>query len=315
MSSSREETLPVWARTLGAQGYRTFIALVEGYFAAKNIAIQLDPEEGVVRPSPGILEQSSVFGLQNIAQSCSQADRDRWHELIHAHFDTVFGQATEQTEQNALTMDVSNFGHIRTQLRARLYPVDLLSQSVEAVHRPGPDGTVEVLVLDLPRSVRTVARSEANAWPTDDDELFAIGRANLTQTGKLTDNTVPVQPGVDLHLYTGDAFYAGSHALILQTYLPADLPHGVLVGFPKRDVLLAHHIHNIGVTEAIGAMLQAILGMYRDGPGSLSPNLYWFRNGEFTLLPYQLHEESLDFSPPDAFVDMLNELADRANLT
>jgi hypothetical protein len=200
-------------------------------------------------------------------------------------------------------------------LRARLYPLDLLSQSVEAVHRPGPEGTVEVLVIDLPRSVRTVARSEANAWPADDVELFAIGRANLTLNGKLIDNTVAVQPGVDLHLYTGDTFYAGSHALILESYLPANLPNGVLVGFPKRDVLLAHHIHNIGVTEAIGAMLQAILGMYRDGPGSLSPNLYWFRNGEFTMLPYQLHEESLDFSPPEAFADMLNDLADRANLT
>ncbi len=312
MAPSREETLPVWARALGVQGFRTFIALVESYFASKNIPIQLDPEEGVVRPAPGAMEQSSMFGLQNIAQTCSQADRDRWHDLVHSHFDCIF-EATD--DQNALTIDVRDFARMRSFVRSRLYPLDLLTQSVEAVYRSGPEGTVEVLVLDLPSSVRTITRSEAGDWPISSDALFEIGRTNLRASGDIKDNVVALQPGVDLHLFTGDAFYAASHALIIDRYLPGDLNYGALIGFPKRDILLAHYIRNIGVTEAIGAMLQSVIGMHKDGPGSLSPNIYWYRAGEFVLLPYELTGDTLNFIPPDDFVTVLNELADRANLS
>lgn len=318
MSYSREDTLPpIWARMLGVQGFQTFIALVEGYFARHDIGIQLDAEEGVLRPVPGALEQSSVFGLQNIAQTCSQADRDRWHDLIENHFDCIFGEAGDE---NALTIDVSDFGRVRPFIRSRLYPLDLLQQSVETVHQPGPEGTLEVIVLDLPRSVRTVARSEADAWPLERDELFKLGRSNLLAGGLMKDNVVSMQPGVDLHLYASDTFYAASHSLILDAYMPSDLVHGALVGIPKRDVLLIHHIRNIGVAEAIGAMLQAVIGMHQDGPGSLSANLYWFEThpgspGELRCLPYALKGNSLYFTPPGEFVDMLNVLSERANLT
>ena len=315
MSSSREETLPIWARALGTQGFRTFIALVEEYFARRNISIRLDADEGVLRPTPGVLEQSSVFGLQNIAQTCSQADRDRWRDLIESHFDCIFVDAEKPDVDNALTMDVSDFGRMRPFIRSRLYPLDLLNQSVETVHQPGPEGTVEVIVLDLPRSVRTVARSEADAWPATHDELFKIGRDNLRTAGLMKDNAVQVQPGVELHLYAGDSFYSASHALIIDDYLPTDLSLGALVGVPKRDILLTHHIRNIGATEAIGAMLQAIIGMHQDGPGSLSAQLYWHHDGEFITLSYAVRGDTLDFTPPEAFVDMLGMLADRANLT
>ncbi len=265
-----------------------------------------------MRPAPGAMEQSSVFGLQNIAQTCSQSDHDRWHDLVQSHFDCIFEAATDQ---NALTIDVRDFARMRSFLRSRLYPLDLLTQSVEAVHRPGPEGTVEVLVLDLPSSVRTVTRSEAGDWPISTTALFEISRSNLRASGDMKDNVVPLQPGVDLHLYTGDAFYAASHALIIDRYLPADLDYGTLVGIPKRDILLAHHIRNIGVTEAIGAMLQTIIGMHKDGPGSLSPNIYWYRKGEFVLLPYELTGDTLNFVPPADFAELLNELAEHANLS
>jgi len=313
MSSSREETFPLWARALGAQGFHAFIALVEGYFTRRNIPIRLDADEGVLRPTPGALEQSSVFGLQNLAQTCSQSARDRWSGLIESHFDCIFVDGGQPHTPNALTMDVSDFERMRPFIRSRLYPLDLLAQSVETVHQAGPEGTLEVIVLDLPKSVRTVARSEAAAWPVPCEALFKIGRDNLRCSGPLKDNAVQVHPGLELHLYTGDAFYAASHALIMADYLPPELPFGALVGIPKRDILLAHHIHNIGVREAIGAMLHVIIGMHEEGPGSLAPNLYWHRQGEFVNLHYSTRDGLLEFTPLASFAGLLERLADRAS--
>ena len=64
--------------------------------------------------------------------------------------------------------------------------------------------------------------------------------------------------------------------------------------------------------EAAGAMLQVIVGMHRDGPGSISQNLYWYHEGEYIVLPYELEDQSLRFLPPDDFSELLDELGEVA---
>ena len=48
--------------------------------------------------------------------------------------------------------------------------------------------------------------------------------------------------------------------------------------------------------------------MYREGPGSISPHLYWWREGRFAQLPSKVTATSVTFSPPDVFV---SEVLDR----
>ncbi|MFN4293491.1 MAG: hypothetical protein ACK4JD_05095 [Thermoflexales bacterium] len=312
MAASAHGAPPPWAHNLDAEGFRTFVALVERYFAERRIPAQVKADEGIVQAESGVFERASVLGLQNVAQSCAQVAIERWPSLIAEHFDCIFAVSDDQ---NALMVDVDDFDKVSERLRARLYPVDLLSQSVETIHRPGPEGTIEVIVLDLPTTVRTISRSEAKRWELEDPELFEIGRRNLQRAGSLKRTAVALHPGVEIQLYSGDPYYAASHALLLDAYLPDELPHGALVGLPRRDVLLLHLIRNIGVAEAIRSMLQAIVGMYADGPGSLSPHLYWFQQGKFITLPYELDGDALDFSPPMDFVDLLERLGESAELS
>ncbi|MCL5995190.1 MAG: hypothetical protein M1546_03940 [Chloroflexi bacterium] len=305
-----DTSLPGWARPLGKQGYRSFLSLIEGYFANRNIAVAIDDEEGLVKPDLGNFAYSSTFGLQNIAQICQQADRDEWRDLIAAHFDSIF---EAKDEDNALHIHMEDFGKLKSQLRSRLYPVDIVNHATEIIQRPGPEGTLEVLALDLPTTVRTVSRSEADVWGLDPDDLFMIGRQNLKAKGLLRPNTVQLEQGTTLTVYTGDPFYAASHVLIIENYLPTDAAHGVLIGVPKRDILIVHRIQNIGAMEAAGAMLQVIVGMHRDGPGSISPYLYWYHDDDFTVLPYELEDQSLKFVPPDDFAELLEELEEHAS--
>ncbi|MDW8350969.1 MAG: hypothetical protein RML99_03570 [Anaerolineae bacterium] len=312
MSASAHDVPPLWAHNLDAYEFRTFIDLVERYFVERQIPARVKAEEGVVQTEPGAFHHLSVLGLQNVAQACAQVTIERWPSLIAEHFDCIFAVSGDQS---ALTVDLGDFAKVREQLRARLYPVDLLSQSVELIHRPGPEGTVEVIVLDLPTTIRTISQPEAEQWAVSAEELFEIGRHNLRRDGLLEPMAVAVPLGVQILLYSGDPYYTASHALFLDAYLPEDLPYGALVGLPRRDVMMLHLIRNIGVTEAIGSMLQAIVGMYSDGPGSLSPHLYWFRRGEFVVLPYELNNNVLDFSPPIDFSRLLERLGKRAELS
>lgn len=304
--------VPSWARQLGRQGYNTFLLLIESYFRSRDIRIEIDRVAGLVRPASGNIASNSVFGLQNIAQACRQADRDEWRDLIAAHFDAIFDTSSDD---NAFKVDMSDFARLRNRLRARLYPIDVINHAAEVVQRPGPEGTLEVLALDLPTTVRTVSRLEADAWHIDPDDLLDIGRQNLRNTPRLVETIVPLEQGTRFKVLSGDSHYAASHALFLDDYLPDDLLHGVLVGIPKRDVLLVHEIRDMGLMEAATMLLQIIIAMHHDGPGSLSPYLYWYRNGEFTVLPYEIDNTTLALLPPEEFAGVIEQLAELAELT
>jgi hypothetical protein len=49
--------------------------------------------------------------------------------------------------------------------------------------------------------------------------------------------------------------------------------------------------------------------MEREGPGSISSRLYWYQAGEYVDLPYRAEGDTLHFSPPESFVEMMNLLS------
>ena len=304
--------IPDWALSLGANGYRSFIGLIESYFTSRQMKIVTDTDAGLIKPELGSMPFSSTFGLQNIAQICQHSDRYRWSDLIRSHFDSIFEVGANES---ALSVPMSDFASVRTRLRSRLYPVDVVNHATEVVYRSGPEGTLEVLAIDLPTTVRTVSKSEVDGWGLSTDDLFNIGQHNLRHAGLLNGNSVQLDEGIAITLFSGDAFYAASHALIIDAYLPRENPHGILVGIPKRDVLLMHTIRNVGAMEAAVAMLQVIIGMHQDGPGSISPFLYWHLDGEYVTLPYELTGKSLRFQPTAEFVELIDELGEVASLS
>ena len=296
---------PEWAHGLGASGYGIFVGLVRAYFEERGIVIDFDVDSGVIRTALSERATQSAFGLLNLAQVCRQADRDAWRDVVRAHFDTVFAASNGDS---ALRVDVHHLESCRDMLRARLYPLDITRQSDELVSRPGPPGTLEVLVLDLPTSVRTVSRHEADAWGVTDTALFEMARGNLMLAGALPVTAVEIERGVQLKVIMGDPYYAASHALFLDRYLACDLPHGALVAIPKRDVVLLHEIRTVAAVEAVTALLRITIGMHRDGPGSLSQAVYWAHDDVFDELPYRIEGETLRFTPPDAFLAVLESL-------
>ena len=61
---------------------------------------------------------------------------------------------------------------------------------------------------------------------------------------------------------------------------------------------------------AVNTMLLLAQKMFVDGPGSITPELYWWRRGKLERLPVRVDaERALHFVPPDEFVKMLNQLA------
>lgn len=299
---SRDD-VPGWACFFDAEGYRGFLDVLDAEMKRRGLAYELN--EGILRlPGP----EPSEYGLLNLAQLCHASPRGEWPAVVARHFDNTFRFPEESREIDARAQ---RFEDVRSLLKVRIYHSDYLRHMGpdRLVHRVPAPGLVETLVYDLPSSVSTVPREHLRAWGRPEDELFALGLANVRAEGLLEPRRFEVEAGAAFYALAGDSFFTASHALFLGEYLgrPAS-EHGALVAVPHRHGVLYHPIADMRVVPVLRSMIAVAFGMYQEGPGSIHPGLYWWQEGRMTDLPSRVRARSIDFTPPEEFVALLNRL-------
>jgi hypothetical protein len=203
----------------------------------------------------------------------------------------------------------------RSMLKVRLYPESMLQGHVDeapVVARHLAPGLLAVVARDLPETVEAVPREQAATWGIHDDELFRMGYANVADQDHPQVQTRRLDPGFELTTLSSESFFTTTNGLWPDRYLQVYSATGALVGVPHRHTVLLHPIRDFSALYAINLMLVSLGRMYRQGPGALSPSLYWWRPGSFTLLPGDVVDGQVRFSPPSEFVQVLNQLANRA---
>ena len=162
---------------------------------------------------------------------------------------------------------------------------------------------VAVLVADLPTTVTHDLRAtSARSWNVPIDELFSIATEHMAaEMPSYERSPVPLAGGARLETLTGDTFFVASQIVRFADF--AGTPaNGALVSLPNRHLLVWHPIETAAATvQAVQTMLQVGLNAYEEGPGSLTPDLYWWHRGALTLLPASVDKKGVQFFPPDAF--------------
>lgn len=224
--------------------------------------------------------------MRNLRQLARLVPRDDWPALVSDHITTII-TATEEP------LDLSDFELAQHLLRTRIYPAEADNGILAA--RPFAPGLIEAVVVDTPTTVRTVTIDEMDGWPVSGDALFMLGRDNVRGDGPLQVDEQD-HGGVRLSVLHGWTFYAATHLAWLERYIDMS-PYGALVIVPNRSLIMAYTIRErAGYAQVIDAAteLQAQAWQaYDEGPGSLSPHLFWWRAGVLTLLETRYHGDSL----------------------
>ncbi len=287
-----------WAPFFTDEEYDAFMQVVADYFKAKGTRVTMG--DGVVTTRDG----KHQLGLLNIAQSCARSARSEWSSLIAAHFDSILSLP----EKEQITAEA--YDKVKDLLAIRLWPDDIVEQVKEGklIYRRDLAGTVSVLVYDLPTSVRNVLPDDIQAWGKTPDELFTQALDNTLAKYRLKGSQESLADDVKVWIFVSDNFFVASQALLIEEYPECLGRYGALVGVPVRGVMLCYPINDDEMVKAVTLLIPALYGMERDGPGSISPKLYWYDDGRFVDLPYELTEAELHFLPPEPFVRMLNRL-------
>jgi hypothetical protein len=291
---------PEWAGFMDGEEFKAFGEALTKELEKLGFKHQLELEEGMAEVQIGDNDPHRL-GLLNLAQLCNANDRKHWPEIIDQHLDKLI--LTRAERESILEQLAYSFEAARPYLKVRLYPDELGDMVEHMVHYRPAEGLLAVLMYDLPDSVASVAKSHVENWGRSTEELFRIGLEHVRDEPGMDADAFEAEKGISFQLLGGESHFVASRSLLLDEYLTEGCPHGVLVAMPHRHVVLYHPIKDLSVVKAISSLIAVAHGMYSKGPGSITPNIYWYRNGEYLLLPSKVEGRNIEFVPPQRFVN------------
>jgi hypothetical protein len=316
--SDRE--LPDWAMPLGtAERLTRFEYEVLGFFASQGMEVTL--HDGVVTPAGATAKQmrEQQWGLSNLLQACAKGPEGRWPELVRTHFTTLLNaqRAAHETEIESI-----DFNTVADRLVVRLWEQEALGGATGAgggaaiarmVTREDIPGLLTVLSMDMPQAVRTVPTAEADLWGRSREELFTRAIANIES---LTDPKIEaheIGDGGTVVSVLGESHFIASLALTIERFGELIGKHGVFIGLPTRHVMLAAPFGGIDALRSLQHLIMITQRWYGDGPGSLSPRVWWCRIEDgapvWREIRCEVEDQTLNVTPPEELAELLERLS------
>ncbi len=293
--------VPSWASFFDAEEYREFLEDVRRSLAAPGTTLEFG--DGVVMVTRN--GSTTRCGLQNLAQRCRATPRPKWPQAMTDHFRT---SAPSQASLDEFRERIRDFANVREILKLRIYPHEYVEQGIDVVHWYLAPGLVAVLTYDLPETVATVHVEHPKSWPLDRDGLYQLGLENLAHERLAALEQVKVKGTIEFTVLGGESFFTSSQVLRLDELMTSLPSQGAIVALPHRHALMAFPIRDGSVGVAIPLMAQMAAGMYKKGPGSVTPNVYWWREERLVHIPVSIGPKEIAVIPPLEFADMLGTL-------
>lgn len=306
--------LPEWARHLETVGrLNHFERIVEselrgrglsGVFADGVVRLTADgPADGDGR---GRDSRSTAIGLANLSQVCAGDSEETWAAHVRRHFG-VNSQGRREFDQ-ALEL---GYADARRLLRIRLWDHSITQDSpATTVTQQDLPGLDSMLVLDLPSSIANVSREMLTRWSVPAEQAFARALDNVVGEVTLEFKDIAIPAGGALRVAFAESYYAASLVLAFDRFPELNGPFGSLVSVPVRHMFLVYPIRNREVLRAIEAMIAVTHGAHRDGPGSISNRVMWYRDRRWREIPIAVENGRVSVIPPQEFVDALHEMED-----
>ncbi|MFB4314341.1 hypothetical protein [Actinomadura sp. 21ATH] len=245
--------------------------------------------------------------LTNLRQWAAREPRDQWPAIAADFVGSVIATAADDGDD---ALDFEDLALVRPLLRTRLYGDDFgtgVKAGTEPVRRQVAPGLAEVLVVDKPTAMMIVNADLREKWGTEAGELFAAAEENVRRDGPL-ELAAGDYEGVRLFSLGGDYAYATAHALWVDDY-PVTGPHGALVVVPAQGMVHAVPVHGGEVAAAMNLLVRVGWGGFQEGPRSITPNVYWWRDGALRLAgAVEAREDTLAVSISAEFQELLEEL-------
>jgi hypothetical protein len=295
--------VPKWASFFDQYQYSTFLKAIEHYFYTNNITYTFG--DGMLSAGPNDFGFDKM-GLTNVAQVCKLDEPGNYQDVVKYHFDTF---AKNKLFDKEFKKIITDFEQVKDYIGVRLYPDDYIPETAKQVSmwKNFAGDIIALLVFDLPHSVQSITTDEAQKWNKTFDELFETGLKNI-QEKYPPEISKEKFSEFEIWFIQASHFYAPNIIFDFELQQKLMGAYGSLIGIPHRHAVIIYPIENIKVVEALNALIPTIYGMNQEGPGSISNNIFWYKDGHYEDLPYKIEDNKIQFYPPEDFLQLLNTL-------
>jgi PAS domain-containing protein len=288
--SADAAAVPDWAEFMATAEYAEFRRLTGEWLGSHAPAYREFDGGGVEVTRDG--DEPVVLRLSSLAHVCHAIPPSEWPGQIEEHLAAVF--------EGPPAAPVPTYRAVRSRLKVRIYPeihaVNTRTAEPLLVYRPLAPGLQAVLVIDYPGRIAAVRPRFVEKWGRPVQELFETGLANVRQ------RDVPAMELLEesrIRILSGDSHFVTTWVLMLEQRLNPVPEHGAVVAIPHRHTVLFAPVLNQSVVNAVGQLLVTADLEFRRGPGSISPGVYWWRNGSLSLLAGRVAGRRADALPEE----------------
>jgi len=232
--------------------------------------------------------QRQAFNLHNLILKCKPVtDRNLWKDIIREHFEALFS-AFEEKEG----IDLENFENIKKYLSIRIYPGDYLAERGGVsgfISRSDLEGTLTLLMFDLPTAFTPVSRQLLATWKKDSSEVFKIAQNNINSQSieKVTQSFDMDGAKIEVS-FLGHENYAASYVLDLANNSPELVGEwGSVVAVPNKgivDICKVSKSNPVDFVKFIQRAKQMVEASYFNHPQRISKDFFWYYKGKFTKI-------------------------------
>lgn len=218
---------------------------------------------------------------------------------------------------NRLTIDrkvldpiIASFDAAKDYLTVRLH-----AQSVYDVFPNGTEGYIlkevipemyAALAIDLPEQFHILQKDEIAHWDIDKDELFWTAYANLSDRVEQIKVGSREMDGVNM-ITLFDRDYSAAYVVDFANSCGEWVGRmGSIVAIPAKGSVFIHPIQDSSAFNgAFGKMAELTNKFFREDPGPLTNNVYWFHHNRFELFPKVMEGHSLTYNIPNRLLAYL----------
>jgi hypothetical protein len=250
--------------------------LVREAFAERGVEVTL---EGAALKA----DDGQQYFLHNLAAGVAPTPEAEWPEQA-ARF---AASLLEHDDVETLTE-----AQLEAMTYLRLQPADITDVTNQPSAAGPVPGLVTLLAIDLPTTVITpaeafwVERGGLERWrAVGERNLAALIGSEQVERHQVADHDYAFT------VLAGDSFFTATLALLMDRVLPAydptdrvDTALGALVAVPHRQQLAWRVLDRPGAVPTLDALVRFTVLGNADGPGPVSPHLYWVRAGVWERL-------------------------------
>jgi len=281
--------------------YTVFKKEIKNYFDKKKIDIEISDDYELKTPEGSLF--SGETNLYNLAKACRESEKKTWKELIEEFFDNILeGTNFQKTFDERRT----DFDYAKVFIGVRFFNRAYFGDKEDSfVFVPLLEDVCLTLIFDLPNYTNSVLPGLIETWNKNEQELFHIGYYNIHIKYQYS---IDIESIGDIQAYRvhTDHFYGNIVLLQLENKGLVG-KHDSLIIVPNRHETFIYPIENEEVSKAIKYFVLIAQDRFM-GPGSISKNLYWYKDKKFTLLLVTKNGCEVFINTTPEYLEMINSL-------